>query len=268
MNKCVYVHLVNETPIYVGSGSIVRPYAKQRRSPKHFSMFSDPTFRVVVVEDNLTTNDAKHLEFEIIQICKKLNFQLLNKSKSTCHTIKLTKDFVETHVKYDEKSPTQLVWSTDRYRKGFLFRKAGSTAGRINNTNKYNNLSIFNKDYSIHRLVWVLHHGEIPDDMVIDHIDGNKTNNLISNLRCVTQSKNCKTARKQKKSNTGFQGISENKNAYIVRWTEDLYNPSSKTFRFNPKINDKNTAFELALNFRNELVAQGKIELIEREPVI
>lgn len=47
------------------------------------------------------------------------------------------------------------------------------------------------KSYRVHRLVYKAFVGEIPNDKVIDHIDGNKLNNHISNLRCVSQSENC-----------------------------------------------------------------------------
>lgn len=37
-----------------------------------------------------------------------------------------------------------------------------------------------------HRIVWEEHYGKIPEGMQIHHIDGDKTNNNISNLQLVT----------------------------------------------------------------------------------
>lgn len=44
--------------------------------------------------------------------------------------------------------------------------------------------------YSVHRLVYEAIYGEIPDGMQIDHINGNKNDNRIENLRCVTGKEN------------------------------------------------------------------------------
>lgn len=47
------------------------------------------------------------------------------------------------------------------------------------------------KTLKVHRLVYETFNGEIPDGYVIDHIDANKENNSLNNLRCVTQKENC-----------------------------------------------------------------------------
>ena len=52
----------------------------------------------------------------------------------------------------------------------------------------YNNKNHF---FCVHRVIWVYHNGKIAEGMVINHIDGNKTNNRIKNLEAVTRSGNC-----------------------------------------------------------------------------
>jgi len=44
--------------------------------------------------------------------------------------------------------------------------------------------------YSVHRAVYETFNGDIPDNMVINHIDGNKLNNQLNNLELVTRSQN------------------------------------------------------------------------------
>jgi hypothetical protein len=53
-------------------------------------------------------------------------------------------------------------------------------------------LSINGKLYNrlIHRLVYESWNGEIPDDMTVDHIDGDKKNNTLNNLQLLTRSEN------------------------------------------------------------------------------
>ena len=46
--------------------------------------------------------------------------------------------------------------------------------------------------HSLHRQVWIYHHGPIPNNMTIDHINRDKNNNQIENLRLATYSENCK----------------------------------------------------------------------------
>lgn len=47
------------------------------------------------------------------------------------------------------------------------------------------------KAYLVHRLVWNAFVGEIPAGFELDHIDRNRTNNALSNLRLVTHQQNC-----------------------------------------------------------------------------
>lgn len=52
--------------------------------------------------------------------------------------------------------------------------------------------------YAAHRLVWVWVHGEMPDGMYIDHIDGDPSNNTLSNLRLATARQNQHNKRKHR----------------------------------------------------------------------
>lgn len=45
-------------------------------------------------------------------------------------------------------------------------------------------------EYRAHRIIWEMHNGPIPVGMLIDHIDGNVSNNKIENLRLATRQQN------------------------------------------------------------------------------
>ena len=50
----------------------------------------------------------------------------------------------------------------------------------------YERVKIDGKTLYLHRLVWEDHFGEIPNDFHIHHIDGDKTNNEVSNLEMIS----------------------------------------------------------------------------------
>jgi hypothetical protein len=67
-------------------------------------------------------------------------------------------------------------------------------------------IGINGKLYYLARIVWLHHYGEWPDGFV-DHIDGNKGNNLIRNLRDATNAENCRNRGPQTNSTTGLKGV-------------------------------------------------------------
>ena len=87
---------------------------------------------------------------------------------------------------------------------------AGSKAGTLR---KDDYIGIFMKGtyYFAHRIVWEMHHGEIPTGLVIDHIDGNRANNMLENLRICTFQQNHFNRGKQSNNKSGFKGVSWHK---------------------------------------------------------
>jgi hypothetical protein len=84
--------------------------------------------------------------------------------------------------------------------------KKPGRAGTIRK-NGYVSLSIQGRQYYGHRLAWLYVYGEWPKGD-IDHIDGNPSNNRISNLRDVSTAMNSQNQRRANAVNTtGFQGV-------------------------------------------------------------
>jgi hypothetical protein len=83
--------------------------------------------------------------------------------------------------------------------------KIGQTVGHTNRTG-YLYAMIDNQTYSVHRLAWLYETGNFPEHN-IDHINGDKMDNRISNLRDVTRQINMQNERRARVTNkSGLQG--------------------------------------------------------------
>lgn len=98
-----------------------------------------------------------------------------------------------------------LTWRVDRGR----LAKAGSAAGAVN-SHGYLNLKVHGKNYKAHRLAWLLHTGSWPSQH-IDHIDGDRANNRIDNLRECSSAENHQNLGKSPKNTSGVTGVSVHK---------------------------------------------------------
>ena len=63
------------------------------------------------------------------------------------------------------------------------------------------------KNYRVHRLVYAAFKGRIIDNLVIDHIDGNKKNNNIENLRQLPNRENCNLGIQEKRKDKLPRGV-------------------------------------------------------------
>lgn len=94
-----------------------------------------------------------------------------------------------------------LVWRVDVAQRV----KAGMAAGSVH-PQGYAMVQVQKKIYAAHRLIWKMIYGYEPT--VVDHINGDKADNRLSNLRNVTHGLNLQMHRKTRSdSTTGFLGV-------------------------------------------------------------
>lgn len=94
--------------------------------------------------------------------------------------------------------------------------RAGDIAGTRTSTG-YIQIHLFGRLYFAHRLAWLLTHGAWPA-CVIDHIDGDGTNNRIENLRDVSVQVNQHNQRRAHRSNKSSGLLGAHFDARTGRW--------------------------------------------------
>ena len=77
---------------------------------------------------------------------------------------------------------------------GNVRNKKTGTIRQLTNRNGYKKIRLNNKDESVHRLVADAFFDGKHDDLQVNHIDGNKSNNHLGNLEWCTSSENIKHA--------------------------------------------------------------------------
>ena len=97
----------------------------------------------------------------------------------------------------------------------------GQEAGTINPTTGYRQIKWMQKIYKAHRLIYLLEHGFVPKE--IDHINGDKQDNRLKNLRPATRSQNECNKAVGIKNASGYKGVSWSKTAksWMVRVQKD-----------------------------------------------
>lgn len=172
-----------------------------------------------------------------------------------------TTDF-DSIFEYNEAYPSCLVWKIDIYAGMFKSTKnasSGTPAG-YRNTLGYFEVGYHYNKYLCSRVVWVMHRGSIDQNLVVDHIDGDKSNNKISNLRLVSVKINSRNCSKPKNNTSGFQGVNLHDNGYGDKYWRARYKCSltgkEKSKYFNIAELGYETAFNLAVSWRKNMLQE------------
>jgi hypothetical protein len=80
----------------------------------------------------------------------------------------------------------------------------GTKAGTLNH-HGYVHIRINKKTYQAHRLIFLMHHGYLPE--MLDHIDCDRSNNKIENLRPTNNTQNQQNQKLSLRNKTGVKGV-------------------------------------------------------------
>lgn len=116
----------------------------------------------------------------------------------------------ETGLLTNLDRPSEL-FSSERAAKSWRTQYLGKTAGSLiaHGGNTYCQVEIFNIKYVAHRIIWKMYYREDPPE-TLDHIDGDGTNNRISNLRKASVAQNAWNCGKSSRNKSGYKGVSFN----------------------------------------------------------
>lgn len=141
----------------------------------------------------------------------------------------LSKEIVEELLEYfpetgkftwKERKPCHFEETNKRTREQSCQRWNTSFSGKeafITNSLGYKCGTIFNKLYLAHRIAWLIVFGVYPNEQ-IDHINGNRSDNRIVNLREVSINENLKNSKLSTRNTSGAIGVCwrKHKNKYQV----------------------------------------------------
>src|SRR6516164_8572552 len=111
----------------------------------------------------------------------------------------MTPEYLRKLLAYDATTGV-FTWRVGRAR-----TRHGTVAGTLEHDG-YRRIRIDRRAYHSHRLAWFYVHGKWPKDQ-IDHINGNRDDNCIANLREASRSQNLANARHHRRSKAPYKGI-------------------------------------------------------------
>jgi len=97
-------------------------------------------------------------------------------------------------------------------------KKAGDLAGGLTHDG-YWTIRINRKHYAAHRLAYLMTYGYLPQ--FIDHINNDRADNRVANLREASKSENCRNRKSHKGSSSKFKGVFWHKSD--KRWRASIY---------------------------------------------
>jgi len=133
-----------------------------------------------------------------------------------------------------------LYWKKLISKKTVIGKLAGSK------TNDYKRVAFYGKEYYLHRIIFMMHKGYMPK--FIDHIDNNKSNNKIENLREASHSQNQWNHKLRSDNKSGIKGVSwANRDK---SWKAQCY-VNGKQYQLG-YFKDLNEAKNVVMEFRQE----------------
>lgn len=208
----VYVHRRKDNGVvfYVGHGRLKRINTGSKTKTKDWISVELQAggHTVEKLVENLSKTEANLIEHDYL-VNPPENWNLVNK-RLPVKVYDLNYEYLNARFEYSEDSRTFLKWKGAKL-PAYNGRDAGGLQGTGQGGKTYYAVRDGKKLYLIHRVIWILHNkSNVPNGMVIDHIDGNPLNNKICNLRAITQQQNS-SFKNTTKNTSGAIGVAREK---------------------------------------------------------
>lgn len=105
------------------------------------------------------------------------------------------------------------------YAKAWNTRYANKPLALDKNSNGYLRITLLGKTYLAHRAVFAVHHGFLPE--TIDHINKDRSDNRLENLRAASYAENNRNVGISKANTSGFKGVQWSKSR--KRWRSVIW---------------------------------------------
>lgn len=171
--------------------------------------------------------------------------------------------FWKEWVYYDHTSPSGLRWKIDIYT-GVNYSvkriSVGDIAGTLDNEGYWRVWRLGNR-CGAHNIIWYLFNGSKEQSQIVDHIDGNGANNLLSNLRLIPYNSNARNHKMLITNTSGVTGVRRhgptnrsNRLYWQAIWRDISGKPRSKSFPICECGDDE--AFLLACEHRKKMIEE------------
>jgi hypothetical protein len=164
----------------------------------------------VYAEMYKTCKNCGSIEFYKSGDCRLCSLRLNKEYRTKNKNIKISKELLMEHYKYDA---TTGIFIRNKSTGGYRKKTVAGTFSK----DGYIRITILGKQYLAHRLVWLYEYGEMPKHQ-IDHINGNRSDNRLSNLRAATNKQNMENINTKSNSKSGIRGVYSYKIKNTIKW--------------------------------------------------
>ena len=172
------------------------------------------------------------------------------------HSKALTQEYIKSILNYN-----RLTGVFTRSAKTSNSVNIGDIAGCVNR-NGYVVIRVLNKLMYAHRLAWLYEYGHLPE-FEIDHINGDRSDNRIANLRDVTRTENSKNLSMRSDNNSGVVGVCWS--SLHNKWSAEIADNGKKVFLgLFVDINDAIKARSIAESKYNYHSNHGRSHIISK----